>query len=214
MTPQASMEGGRRMSAIRVNTGPGAGAAAPPVAAVIEIQVEKIGQLFDSLDPSPLSRRDLAARAEDYIVSSARELPAGQPVTIVVHLPAPEAGSPVAAQLATSFRNYFTDRAEHAALEVKDLLRVGRLSLAIGLGVLAVCFGLVSALQHLFEGAFARYWVEGLIIVGWVALWRPMEIFLYEWWPLVRERNLYRHLATADVIVKAIPSGDAADAGT
>jgi len=59
--------------------------------AVIEIQVEKVSQLFDSLDPSPLSRRDLAARAEDYIVASARELPARQPVAIVVHLPPAEA---------------------------------------------------------------------------------------------------------------------------
>ena len=25
---------------------------------------------------------------------------------------------------------------------------------------------------------------ESLATAGWVAMWRPMEIFLYEWWPL------------------------------
>ena len=59
------------------------------------------------------------------------------------------------------------------------------------------------ALQRLFEGVFGQYWIEGLIILGWVALWRPMEIFLYEWWPILRERNLYRHLATAEVVVRS-----------
>jgi hypothetical protein len=176
--------------------------------AVIEIQVEKVSQIFDSLDPSPLSRRDLAARAEDYIVGSARELPARQPVTIVVHLPAEEAASLAAGQLAASFRNYFEDRAEHAAFELKDLLRVGRLSLAIGMAVLAGSLLVGVLLQKLFEGVFGQYWIEGLIILGWVALWRPMEIFLYEWWPILRERNLYRHLATAEVVVRSI-SGQA-----
>jgi len=172
--------------------------------AVIEIQVEKISQLFDSLDPSPLSRRDLAARAEDYIVASARELPARRPVAIVVHLPAAEAESLAAGQLAASFRNYFEDRADHASFELKDLLRVGRLSLAIGMAVLALALAVGTVLSKLMEGMFGQYWIEGLIILGWVALWRPMEIFLYEWWPILRERNLYRHLATAEVIVRPI----------
>ena len=178
--------------------------------AVIAIQVEKVSQLFDSLDPSPLSRRDLAARAEDYIVGSARELPARQPVTIVVHLPADEADSLAAGQLAASFRNYFEDRAEHAALELRDLLRVGRLSLVIGMAVLALALVVGTVLSKLMEGMFGQYWIEGLIILGWVALWRPMEIFLYEWWPILRERNLYRHLATAEVVVRPIDGPGAA----
>jgi len=177
--------------------------------AVIEIQVEKVSQLFDSLDPSPLSRRDLAARAEDYIVSSAREVPARQPITIVVHLPAEEAAGLAAGQLAASFRNYFEDRAEHAAFELKDLLRVGRLSLVIGMAVLALALVVGTVLSKLMEGMLGQYWIEGLVILGWVALWRPMEIFLYEWWPIQRERNLYRHLATAEVIVRPIQGNGA-----
>ncbi len=172
--------------------------------AIIEIQVERVSQLFDSLDPSPLSRRDLAARAEDYIVGSARELPAKQPVAIVVHLPATEAGSLEADQLQASFRNYFEDRAEHTGLELKDLLRIGRLSLIIGMAVLALALVVGSMLARLLEGMFGQYWIEGLIILGWVALWRPMEIFLYEWWPILRERNLYRRLARAEVVVRPI----------
>jgi hypothetical protein len=38
-----------------------------------------------------------------------------------------------------------------------------------------------------------------LIIFGWVANWRPTEIFLYEWWPIVRRRNLYRRLSQARI---------------
>ena len=44
---------------------------------------------------------------------------------------------------------------------------------------------------------------ESLIIVGWVANWRPIEIYLYDWWPIVRRIRLYRRIAAAHVRVKA-----------
>lgn len=51
-------------------------------------------------------------------------------------------------------------------------------------------------------GTFAR---ESLTIVGWVAMWRPMQLFLYEWWPLARRIATYKALARAHV--KLIQSG-------
>lgn len=172
--------------------------------ASIDIRVDKVSQLFDSLDPSPFARRDLAGRAEDYIVGSARELPTGQPVSIVVHMPAQEARSIPADQLGIAFANYFNDRADHFSLELRKLLRIGRLSLVIGLGVLLACFVVGTLLKAVLTGFFEQYWIEGLVILGWVALWRPMEIFLYDWWPLLSDRRLYRHLATAEIVVRPI----------
>ncbi|MDP4361090.1 hypothetical protein QR510_31140, partial [Escherichia coli] len=65
------------------------------------------------------------------------------------------------------------------------------------------CMILGQFLAGLFdEGYFRRFFNEGLIILGWVANWRPVEIFLYEWWPLARRQNLYTRLADATVEVK------------
>jgi hypothetical protein len=41
-----------------------------------------------------------------------------------------------------------------------------------------------------------------LIIGGWVAMWRPMEIFIYEWWPLMRTGRLYEKLSRMRVEVR------------
>jgi hypothetical protein len=38
-----------------------------------------------------------------------------------------------------------------------------------------------------------------LVILGWVANWRPIQIFLYDWQPLVRRRRLLKRLAKATV---------------
>ena len=48
---------------------------------------------------------------------------------------------------------------------------------------------------------FAELLSESLMIGGWVAMWRPMEIFLYRWWPIVRHRRTYMRLAEMAVTV-------------
>jgi hypothetical protein len=172
-------------------------------AATIELKVEKVAQLFDTLDPLPFRERDLDREAEDYIVSWARELPRGAPIRILVHLPAAETTGEEAAALGPAMTRYFQYRADHASGELKELFRLGRFSLAVGLVVLGVCLLLGRVLtRNLALGELGRFLNEGLIILGWVANWRPIEIFLYEWWPLVRRRGLFRRLAQAQVLCR------------
>lgn len=168
--------------------------------AVIGIRVEKVTQLFDSLDPFPYPHRDLARTTEDFIVGWARELPRDQPIKIVVHLPGPQLDGNIGEQLSQSFSNYFRSRAEHINLDLKELFRVGRLSLLIGVAVLALCLITSQYLAQSLGGGFLTgFFRESLVIFGWVANWRPTEIFLYDWLPLVRQRRLYHRLASARV---------------
>jgi hypothetical protein len=171
--------------------------------ASIEVRVERTSQLFDTLDPFPVPQRDLARNIEDYVVGWARELSRRQTIEIVVHLPAAEATRLNAGQLSAAFSNFFRERADRSALDLKELFRVGRWSLIIGMAVLASCLVLARFLQSRFgQGFLGQFSNEGLIVLGWVANWRPMEIFLYDWWPLVRRQNLYRRLSAAAVILK------------
>jgi hypothetical protein len=32
---------------------------------------------------------------------------------------------------------------------------------------------------------------EGFLIGGWVAMWRPLQVFLYDWWPIRAEARLF-----------------------
>lgn len=166
--------------------------------AIIDIRIGQVLELFDSLDPYPFGERDLDRDVEAYILAFARELPGRRPIGIVVHLPAEESRLAEAGRVAPAVKRHFEAMAGGVDRELRELFRVGRLSLVIGLSVLALC----ALIDRLFlegvvsDGSFIR---EGIIIVGWVANWRPIEIFLYEWWPLVRRRNLYRRLATATV---------------
>ncbi len=172
----------------------------------IEISVDDVDQLYESLDPYPFHDRDLDADAETYIVGWARELPRDHAFRILVHLPPSAMDKPGAVGLARSMKHFFALRAEVIGRDLRELFRIGRMSLLIGVAVLAAC---VAAAQNahllLGEGPLLTVTRESLIILGWVANWRPLEIFLYEWWPVARRRNLYRRLAAADVELRATP---------
>ncbi|MFG1298314.1 hypothetical protein V5F49_00825 [Xanthobacter sp. V3C-3] len=169
----------------------------------IEIRVERVSQLFNMLDPFPFRERDLDPDAEAFIVEWARELPRAAPVRVVVHLPGSQAETAEAAGLPEALRHYFEGREATLAAELKELFRIGRLSLAIGGVVLALCMVLAGVIgEGTYSKTLAGFAAEGLIILGWVALWRPMEIFLYDWWPIARQRTLFRRLARADVSVR------------
>ena len=170
----------------------------------IQIRVDEVSQLFNSLDPFPFRERDLDDDAQEYIVGWARELPRNLPLRIVVHLPGHQAESEAARGLEQSLQRFFAYRAEMIGRDLNELFRVGRLSLAIGLAALGLCLAAGQVITGRFgTGYLARFLEEGLIIVGWVANWKPLEIFLYDWWPLARRRNLYRRLAAAKVTVSS-----------
>jgi len=177
--------------------------------ALIEIRVDEITQLFNTLDPVPFHERDMDQDAEEFIVGWARELPRNRPLRLVIHLPKQETQGERAAKLEDALARYFSYRADMVSRDLGEMFRIGRLSLAIGLSVLAVCT-LARALLRgsVLESELGGYFSEGLLILGWVANWRPIEIFLYSWWPLARTRNLYRRLAAAEVVLEAdAPAG-------
>jgi hypothetical protein len=178
-------------------------AAADP--AEIAIRVRSVGQLFDTLDPSPFREKDLDKHAEDFIVGWVRELAPTAKFEIVVHLPQEEAARPEAGRIGEAIANYFESRAQQFDREQRELFRIGRRSLAIGLPVLAACLAASQLIAPLIPNeTLARIVRESLIIVGWVANWRPIEIYLYGWLPLSRQRRLYRRIAAAPVIVKSV----------
>jgi len=171
----------------------------------IEIRVEQIGQLFDTLDPFPFRERDLDKDAEEYIVGWAREFPRNRTLKIIVHAPKDELQGDQAHQLDEALARYFNYRAEVMARDLNELFRVGRRSLLIGVIVLAACVLMARAVTiELGSESIGGILRESLIILGWVANWRPIEIFLYDWWPLARRRNLYRRLAAASVELRPI----------
>jgi len=171
--------------------------------AVLELHLGELRQLFDSLDPAPFRERDLDPKASEYIVDWARECPRNRPLAMVVHLGLQPVAPGDAPMLGEAVHEFYRGRAAATRQELSRLFQTGRISLVIGLAFLAVAVVVGEALASLIsKESYAGLVQETLIIGGWVALWRPLEIFLYDWWPVRSRARLYDRLAVMQVSLR------------
>ena len=186
---------------------PSAGDAVPEHCQLIEVRVGELKQLFNAIDPSPFRERDLDPAAEAFIVGWAREMPVRTPLGLLVYLERPAGMPQEAALLGEAVREYFSHRSQASRQQLRQLFRVGRTSLAIGVVCLTASLALGDliawALHEIRIGELLR---ESLLIGGWVAMWRPLEIFLYDWWPLRDDGRLFDRLSA--MIVRIVYSND------
>ena len=169
---------------------------------VLELYLTDSRQLFNSMDPAPFRERDLDPKAAAYIIDWAREAPSGRSLSLIVHLGRESAAADDAAMVSEAVHEYFRRRAIATRHQLRQLFRVGRISLLIGIAFLGVAVAAGEFLAGLVrEKSYAWLLKESLVIGGWVALWRPLEIFLYDWWPILAEARLYDRLSEMDVRV-------------
>jgi hypothetical protein len=165
---------------------------------LIEIKLGNIDQLFNSLDPSPFREKDLDPEAEAYIVNSVREFPLPTPLKLRIYLTQATADED-SPGVANAIQRYFEYRSHAAAQELRFLLRRGRTALVVGLLFLGFCMGLRELIGLIGQGVVSQVLEEGLLIIGWVAMWRPIEIFLYDWWPIFQQRQVLTKLSHVPV---------------
>ena len=178
---------------------------APEDVGRIELKLRELGQLFDSLDPAPFRERSIDHDAEAFIVSWARDLRHHDALELRIHLPSGKVGPEAEPLVAEAVHHHFEYLAEAKRLEFRALMSRGRSSLAVGLAFLTVCLLVGNAIGKSSElGQIGSIVRESLLIGGWVAMWRPIEIFLYDWWGVRREQRDFERVSRAPVhIVKA-----------
>ena len=173
----------------------------------LELHVRDVDQLFNSIDPAPFRERDLDPNAEEFIVGWAREEGPG-PLSLRICLDrALEADEERVVPGAV--QEYFKHRGVVTRQRLRQTLQVGRTSLIIGVLFLAASIFLgdllETALRSTRFGGFVR---ESLLIGGWVAMWKPLEVFLYDWWPIRDEARLFERLGTMRVNIEREPAAE------
>ena len=174
----------------------------PAAEAALDLQIGELKQIFNAMDPAPFRERDLDPNAEAYIVDWAREVDRRAPLALEVQLAHEAVTDESRTLLNDAVHTYFRERAASTRRELRRLFRRGRVSLVIGLA-----FAGTAILAGEFLAGFTseeRYKIvitETFVIGGWVALREPIQIFLYDWWPIRGTAKLYDRLATMRVAV-------------
>lgn len=167
---------------------------------IIPIQVRDLKQLFDSRDPAPFFERDLDDDAAEYIIDSLVDLgrnAARIEITFTTLLSDLDEES-----LRTAIHRHFEYQLRRQSIRHRQLLKEGFAALILGLLILVFLSMGVSKLPLPDSSPTTTTFHQGLMILGWVVLWRPFDILVYSWWPFLSNKHVLQKLTKIPINIR------------
>lgn len=171
-----------------------------PTTQTITLRLDRLEELFVAPEPAPFEGRfgdrsgveRLAAALESSDPRSWR-----RPLRVTLAVPGGSDGRDVSAALA----GYCDSQLETTTAELARLRHAGLIALRLGLLVLAICVLLSSVItaMTMLPDFVSRVIGESLAIAGWVVLWRPLELLLFDTWPVRRRLRRLAAIRTAEL---------------
>ncbi len=168
---------------------------------IIELKIESLEQLFDKKDPNPFRNKDLDDDVVEYITSSAMEI--GKKRIGKIQILANQNLSSIDKNtISKAFEDFFHYRMVIVQKQLRSTLYLGIKSLIVGLLFLSFSIYCTKTIGTLIDDQFiSSFLKEGVYLLGWVSMWKPINIFLYEWWPQIDQIKLYNALAQAETSI-------------
>lgn len=165
----------------------------------IEVRVREPQQLFDARDPAPFREKDLDDDFVDYVRTSAHEFSLSTPIKIVIHIEGEETAELSRESIREAIHGFFLHEVEQKTSELRRFRRRSQIFLLIGLAVLVACIAVARSIPYSSSSDFLGALREGVVIFGWVSLWKPIELLLFDWYPLYENLRFERKLFSAEV---------------
>lgn len=165
---------------------------------IIEIRVKDPHQLFDYRDPAPFRQRDLDEDFTKYLEAYIDELSLKQPLKLQIYIENPDPEVP-AEVLQDSIHGYFQYQIQIKYGQLAKTYRTAQIFLLIGIVLIGICLGIAQVLGAFESSPVASTLREGVVIFGWVSLWRPIELILFDWYPIVDRIRLYKRLTQTEI---------------
>ena len=171
----------------------------------ITLPLDDIRYLF--ADPEPGA--DMFVSGIDYLYSEVKTYSRRAKFKVTIELPQNHITEGLGERTRQKLKRFCHFKIEENQRELVALHRQGVASLWVGLAVLAICVALAFALTLVAQSGADKILGALLQIVavlfaasaGWVALWQPAEIFLYDWWPYRQDMRIYGQIADAEVAI-------------
>ncbi len=148
---------------------------------VIEISIKISRQLFNEHDPAPFRELDLDQQFVTYVVSAVEEFPLRTKMIIrILTAEVQDTKTENSLTICESIQKYFQYESELASAKQSKVRRTARFFFLIGFVTLFICLTLAQLMSSTqLAPAITEMMSVGFIIIGWVAMWHPIETLLY-----------------------------------
>lgn len=170
---------------------------------LIEIKLSSVHQLFNSFDPAPFYEKELDVNAENYIVDSVKDFPLKTQSMIVIHLPESLIDTKEAQEIPKAIRSHYYYKALSQRRKFRERSIYGQFTLVVGLVFLAIAT-IASLAIYSYSDSFPvlQLVATALEVTGWAAMWEPVTVFLFQLWPIYKQRKIYEKISEMEIDIR------------
>jgi hypothetical protein len=153
----------------------------------IEISLDKYEDIYNEWDPTPFKKRDIEEEFIQYVIDSSTDIPMKYNLDLELYLPEKKKDETKEKNAKAAIKSYFNYLLDRNKRTLKTAVARCLRSAFIGIVLLTVYY---VSLRDSSNG-LARVFIEGISILGWVALWDVGEELLLN---IVKTWNKRRNL--------------------
>ena len=166
----------------------------------VRIEIGEVAELFAAPPYDPLSGRFERLSGVERVLGQLEASRTAKPQTLEILVAANWPVKVGASDIEKALRGFCDTEIEAARSSIRLTRRHGRQALWVGLPALGLCLGASGVASTLLgSGGIGNLLSNSFVIAGWVAMWRPAELLLYEWWPHHHRIRLLEQLSRLQV---------------
>lgn len=165
---------------------------------VIELRLRDIRNFFADPEIDPFDGEAIDESGINQlmdVLGSTRDWK-NRPLQVTLRVPPTDEARTLIPRMGAATRVYSQRHIQYAERKLRELRFQGGRALLVGCAFLALCLAIAAGIEKLIGsvGLMGRLLVESAVIAGWVGLWRPVELLLFDWWPYTRDITMYRKI--------------------
>ncbi len=165
---------------------------------VIDMKITDLDELFNGYDPAPIHKRDLSRHAVNHILDELIIFPSDAKVVLLISMP--KTYSKYQQEIRTAINAFFRFKYHSSDLHLRRRFKKGLSIFFAGSMMFVISVALSTYMRSLPN---ISWWMnilaEGLAVGGWVSLWQPIQTLLYDWYPLYKERGIYKKILNMEI---------------
>jgi hypothetical protein len=166
----------------------------------IDLHLNDVGDIFEP-KMAPLSKTPVYESGIKQIFDELRTRHFTEPAEVKIYLPKEKMPSD-SKKVLESIKNYCEHKMHINDLELINNKWEGKKAAVSGITFLAICV-ILSVIIGYFDFVpelFSSVLTEGLLVVGWVGMWKPAQTFLYGWWPFWKNKKIYEKISRSKIV--------------
>jgi len=178
----------------------------------ITLHLDEAEHFFTAPEINPLAHKAVYEPGVDTVFSQVRASRLREAVHLALFLPADRITPSLEQQIKEALNDYCQYKSNGIQQDLNLQWRAGRRALWFGLIFLAVSLVLsglggfiATNAANTLAKALGSFMYNGFMIIGWVSLWTPFSMLVFDWWPDWINKKSYERMAKMAIDIRAEP---------